>query len=93
MSHACCSQFGDVEPRRAIAVAAIAGKGLSFAAAPVFAVMALATWAFSPSGMLCMSGQGASALGGMATMYLLMAFAHLAPWLGLIEHRRSRAQR
>ncbi len=33
--------------------------------------------------MLCMGGQGASPLGGMVPMYLLMSAFHLAPWLRL----------
>ncbi len=92
MSHACCGQFGDVELRRSVAVAAIVGKGLSFAAAPIFALMALWTSLCAPSDVMCMSGQGAAPLGGMATMYLLMSAAHLTPWLGLIERWRSGPQ-
>ncbi len=59
---------------------------LSFSAAPVFALMALWTGVFSgPADMLCLSMHGASALSGMATMYLLMSVFHLAPWLRLVR--------
>jgi hypothetical protein len=58
---------------------------LSLAAAPVFAVMALLTGVFGggPVDALC-SVAGASPLGGMVPMYLLMSALHLSPWLKLI---------
>jgi hypothetical protein len=62
-------------------------RGLSLAAAPTFAVMALLT-GVSGGGMpdiLCSAAQGASPLSGMALMYLLMSAFHLAPWLKLVS--------
>jgi hypothetical protein len=63
---------------------------LSLAAAPVFAVMALLTEVFGggPVDALC-SVAGASLLGGMVPMYLLMSAFHLAPWLKLIFNWRG----
>ena len=60
---------------------------LCLAAAPTFAVMALLTAAYGNHDMTCMSGPGASMLGGMVPMYLLMAAFHLAPWLRLVGRR------
>jgi hypothetical protein len=67
-----------------------ANRLLSLAAAPVFAVMALLTGVFGggPVDALC-SVAGASPLGGMVPMYLLMSALHLSPWLKLISSRRS----
>ena len=62
---------------------------LTLAAAPTFAVMALLTCVLGgPADALC-SIAGASPLGGMVPMYLLMSAFHLAPWLKLIGRRRS----
>ena len=62
-------------------------RGLSLAAAPTFAIMALLTSV--PGGgmpdILCSAAQGASPLSGMAVMYLLMSAFHLAPWLKLVS--------
>jgi hypothetical protein len=64
-----------------------ATRGLSLAAAPTFAIMALLTSV--PGGgmpdILCSAAQGASPLSGMALMYLLMSAFHLAPWLKLVS--------
>jgi hypothetical protein len=67
-----------------------ADRWLSFAAAPVFAVMALLTGVFGggPVDALC-SVAGASLLSGMVPMYLLMSAIHSTPWLKLISSRRS----
>ena len=64
---------------------------LCLAAAPTFAVMALITIAFEsgPAAMLCSATPGASALTGMAPMYLLMSAFHAVPWLKLIASRRD----
>jgi hypothetical protein len=64
---------------------ASADRWLSLAAAPTFAVMALLS-AIPGGGALedfC-SSAGASSLGGMIPMYLLMSAFHSAPWLRLI---------
>jgi len=66
---------------------------LSLAAAPTFAIMALLSvhGGGSPDAMCSMAG--ASPLGGMVPMYLLMSAFHTAPWLKLISSRRSGACR
>jgi hypothetical protein len=66
-----------------------AGSLLSFAAAPTFAAMALLTVFGGASPDALCSIAGASPLGGMVPMYLLMSAFHLAPWLKLISRRRS----
>jgi hypothetical protein len=74
--------------------AAFAAHGLTLAAAPTFATMALIA-GLSDGGameMLC-AHHGASPLTGMATMYLLMSAFHTAPWLKLILGARSGARR
>ncbi|MEQ8177628.1 MAG: hypothetical protein RIC52_04655 [Amphiplicatus sp.] len=66
---------------------------LRLAAAPTFAVMALAT-IFLGGGepdILCSVGRKAAALDGMAVMYLLMSAFHSAPWLTLIAQWRNAA--
>jgi hypothetical protein len=67
-----------------------ADRLLSLAAAPTFATMALLTGIFGggPVDALC-STAGASPLGDMVPMYLLMSAFHLAPWLKLIANGRS----
>ena len=74
----------DIGHRRHAAALGAAGW-LGLAAAPTFAVMALLT--AMPGGgapdVLC-SAAGASPLGGMIPMYLLMSAFHSAPWLRLI---------
>jgi len=59
---------------------------LGYAAAPVFAAMAILT---SLSGgeadMLCTSLRGGSVLGGMGAMYVLMSLFHAGPWFRLIQ--------
>jgi len=71
-----------------------AARWLALAAAPTFAVMALVTGLQEVrSGVvLCGALPGASPLGGMAAMYLLMAGFHLAPWLRLSSERRRSSQ-
>jgi hypothetical protein len=70
-----------------------AADWLCLAAAPTFAVMALLTGALGSehSAMLCSAMPGASLLGGMAPMYLLMSAFHSTPWLTLISRRRRDA--
>jgi hypothetical protein len=59
--------------------------GLSFAAAPTFAIMALLIFVFGdgPTDGLC-SAVHASPFGGMVPMYVLMSALHLTPWLKLL---------
>jgi hypothetical protein len=60
---------------------------LSFAAAPVFAIMALLSGFLGGSAMgaLCSAAHGGSLLGGMVPMYALMSALHLGPWLRLMS--------
>lgn len=88
MSRACSngSRATHHESRNAAAIGA--ADWLYLAAAPTFAIMALLTGVLgggSPDA-LC-SAAGASPLGGMVPMYLLMSAFHLAPWLKLIAGR------
>jgi hypothetical protein len=77
----------DAGPRRPWPKAS-ADRWLSLAAAPTFAIMALLTAmpGGGPPDILC-SAAGASPLGGMIPMYLLMSAFHSAPWLKLIAGR------
>ena len=63
-------------------------EGLALAAAPTFAAMALLTGLAGDgaAAVLCASA-GASPLGGMVTMYLLMSAFHVAPWLRRVRGR------
>jgi hypothetical protein len=71
-----------------------AADWLYLAAAPTFAIMALLTGAGGGSpDMLCSAAPGASLLGGMVPMYLLMSAFHLAPWLKLFSRRRGGTHR
>jgi hypothetical protein len=55
---------------------------LALAAAPTFALMAIAT-GNSPVIALCAPGAGFLPIDGMTAMYLLMSLFHLPPWLRL----------
>jgi hypothetical protein len=72
-----------------------AADWLCLAAAPTFATMALLTSVLGGGApdVLCSAAQGASPLGGMVPMYLLMSAFHFAPWLKLIAGRRKRSPR
>jgi hypothetical protein len=76
--------------------AALGAAGwLCLAAAPTFAIMALVTVAAGAGApdLLCSTAHGASPLGGMVPMYLLMSAFHATPWLQLVSRRRSSAHR
>lgn len=80
---------GGAMPGRLLAGAA---AGLSLAAAPVLAAMALASAATGggPGAAFCAALPGAVPpeavpIDGMAAMYALMALFHLQPWLRLLR--------
>ena len=79
----------DETGRLSVAAALGAAGWLGLAAAPTFAVMALLTGVLGGGHMatMCSTAQDASALGGMAPMYLLMSAFHSAPWLKLLSAR------
>ena len=76
---------------RLVAAGAIgAADGLRYAAAPIFALMALLA-GFDSGGAslwLCSAAHEASPFGGMALMYGLMALVHAPPWLKAIARQR-----
>ncbi len=82
MSEACSGGSESDATRRNAAASGGLADGLALAATPTFALMAAATVILDngPAGMLC-STAAVSPLSGMATMYLLMAAFHAAPWL------------
>ncbi len=61
---------------------------LGLAAAPIFAAMALLTFATGGRMDTCMAG-AALPISGMAPMYLLMCLFHTAPWLRLTSRRQT----
>ena len=69
------------------AVALRAAGWLALAAAPTFAGMAWLSTGDATA--LCSSGSGMPPMGGMASMFLLMSFFHLPPWLKLVSRRRE----
>lgn len=81
--------------RHQISFEAGADSLLSFAAAPVFAFMALATALSGSTGpdILCATMHGPSPIGGMVPMYLLMSLFHSGPWLKLAVIRKSGARK
>jgi len=63
-------------------------RALGYAAAPLFAAMAL--WSGLSANtidVLCTSVNDGSPLGGMGVMYALMSLFHAGPWLRLIQRR------
>jgi len=61
---------------------------LGLAATPVFATMALLTWAQGADAeAICSAMRTGSLLGGMTPMYLLMSAFHAGPWLRLVARR------
>ena len=68
---------------------------LKLAAAPAFAAMAMlqAASAAGPADPFCAASHGASALGGMVPMYVLMSAIHGGPWIRLIAAQAGRTRR
>jgi hypothetical protein len=64
-------------------------QGLSLAAAPTLATMALLTHVSGGAPDMICPAASASPLSGMVPMYLLMSAFHLAPWLELMRGRRG----
>jgi hypothetical protein len=62
-----------------------AARWLCLAASPTFALMALMTAMSGSPDMACSMGEGASPIGGMVPMYLLMSAFHLTPWFKAIS--------
>jgi hypothetical protein len=59
---------------------------LGLAAAPTFAAMAVLTIVHGgDADVMCSTVHGASPLGGMVPMYVLMSAFHAGPWLKLIS--------
>jgi len=70
---------------------AVAADWLCLAAAPAFAIVAVATGLFGSQDVVCSMVHGASPLSEMVPMYLLMSAFHCAPWLKLISRWQSGA--
>ena len=66
-------------------------RWLCLAASPTFALMALVIAVSGGPDMICSMGEGASPLGGMVPMYLLMSLFHLVPWFSLVAKRGGQA--
>lgn len=83
----CAGGARHVEGGRAAALRA--ADWLSLAAAPAFAIMALATGVFGAGqpDILCSAAHGTSPLSGMPLMYALMSAFHLTPWLKLTSRK------
>jgi hypothetical protein len=94
MSNADAGMHGcDAMPEGRHAAVKGAADFLYLAAAPTFAVMALLTGVVGGGADALCSMAGASQLGGMVPMYLLMSAFHSAPWLKLLAGRPSGASR
>lgn len=74
------------------AVAFGVADGLSLAAAPTFAIMALLTAAHDggQADILCSAAHDGSPWSGMTLMYALMSIFHATPWLKLIAKQWKR---
>ena len=85
---------GPCDGHRAVRLSGALGPAewLCLGAAPTLALMALLTAirGGEHAHMLC-SATGASPLGGMVVMYLLMAAFHAPPWLKLLSGARRAA--
>lgn len=66
-------------------------RRLRFAAAPVFAAMAVLSAMSGEGSIMCMPE--AWSVNGMTTMYALMSVFHLAPWLNRVTAQASSESR
>ena len=94
MSSADCSWYAGGAYQRGTRSARRIGDWLCLAAAPTFALMALATFICGQgqSHLLCSAMDHTPPLNGMTPMYLLMSAFHTAPWLKLISAGRASQQ-
>ena len=69
--------------------AACTAAGLRYAAAPVFAAMAVMTGARGGAEDICSAAPSSSPLAGMTAMYALMAVIHAPPWLSVLRRQRD----
>lgn len=60
-------------------------RGLSLAAAPVFAAMAIISAVTPTYDLICASTEGGLSITGMTWMYCLMCFFHIDAWLRLLD--------
>lgn len=91
MSNACAGAPGcETAREQGRDVARRVAGFLHLAAAPTFAVMALATGMLGGGADVLCSAAAASPFGGMVPMYLLMSTFHAAPWLKLVAGRRTK---
>jgi hypothetical protein len=90
-----CSDGSDGGATRWNAAALRVADGLTLAASPTFAIMALVTGVLGGGqpDIFCSAGEHTSLLSGMTPMYSLMSAFHSAPWLKLISSRRTGARR
>jgi hypothetical protein len=93
VSHPCCGapedDVRDEGPARRIPIAHGLVEGLALAASPTFVAMALLTTWLDHGPMAAMCGGGASWIGGMGGMYLLMGAFHAQPWLRWLRERET----
>lgn len=81
-SNLCQPRFGVNDTAKARLVAA-AIAGVTLAAAPMFAGLAVLTLVLNASApaMVCTAAFAGSAVDGMVVMYALMSVCHATPWL------------
>src|ERR1700688_2617675 len=65
---------------------------LSLAATPAFGAMAVYAGLSGGPNTICSMMPGASPLGGMVSMYVLMSIFHAAPWVTLLSRHLAGAR-
>jgi hypothetical protein len=76
-------------PARRIPVVPRLGERLALAASPTFIAMALLTSGLDHGPTAMCGGEGASWIGGMGAMYVLMGAFHAPPWLRWLREGKS----